>query len=160
MQQVTVKLDEGAYMPTRAHEGDAGWDLYALEDGEFSARHQPGMPIKVRTGVHFIADPSVPSGSYYIQLHTRSSMAARGINVVGGVIDQGYTGEVIVMLNSLMQESLKKGDRIAQAIFLPLVPTTLTTTTTQTPICTLVQGARGDAGFGSSDRCQAGTCPL
>jgi dUTP pyrophosphatase len=86
------RLDERAVLPTRAYPGDAGLDLYALEDGTLD----PGERASVRTGVAV----EIPEGQAGLVL-PRSGLAARhGISVVNspGLIDAGYRGEIRVLL--------------------------------------------------------------
>ncbi len=81
--------ERGATAPTRAHQYDAGNDLYAMESKEI----KPGELVKVRTGVSV----SLPEGTQGI-VKDRSSMGSKGLHVFAGVIDSGYTGEISVML--------------------------------------------------------------
>jgi dUTP pyrophosphatase len=82
------KLDERATIPTKGYFTDLGYDLYAIENTEIPA----GVVTKVRTGIA-IGFPM----EYGAIIKDRSSMATKAqIQVVGGVIDQGYTGEIIV----------------------------------------------------------------
>lgn len=87
-------LDPQAKMPTRAHEFDAGNDLYALEDCTI----YPGCIAKVRTGVA-VSIPQMHQGI----IKDRSSMGSKGIHVFSGVIDHGYTGEISVVLHNSQQ---------------------------------------------------------
>ena len=86
------RLDERAQLPTRAHDGDAGLDLYALEDAQLG----PGARAQVRTGIAV----EIPPGHAGLVL-PRSGLAARhGIALVNapGLIDAGYRGEIRVLL--------------------------------------------------------------
>jgi dUTP pyrophosphatase len=104
-------LAEGAKAPTVANAGeDLGFDLYALEDITLL----PGVPTKVRTGIaaEFEVRMPVPRRSaitdqvivdmvrvpYGLLIRDRSSMAANGVTVSGGVVDAGYRGEIAVFL--------------------------------------------------------------
>jgi dUTPase len=89
-----VLLEKDAKMPTRAHEFDAGNDLYALEDCTI----YPGCIAKVRTGVA-VAVPQMMQGI----IKDRSSMGSKGLHVFSGVIDHGYTGELSVVLHNSNQ---------------------------------------------------------
>ena len=87
-----LRLDPQAVMPTRAHPGDAGLDLHALEDAELG----PGQRVSVGTGLAI----EVPHGQAALVL-PRSGLAARhGIALVNapGLIDAGYRGELRVLL--------------------------------------------------------------
>lgn len=133
------RLDPEATLPTRAHADDAGLDLYALEDAELA----PGQGRVVHTGVAM----AIPAGHVGL-VCDRSSMAKRGLKTAGGVIDAGYRGEVGVMLwnISAATHALKKGERIAQLLVVPIA--------TPAPVDTadLGETARGAGGFGSTGK--------
>jgi dUTP pyrophosphatase len=136
-----ARLDERARLPTRAHPGDAGLDLYALE----AATLQPGERASVATGIAVEIAP----GHAGLVL-PRSGLAQRhGISVVNapGLIDAGYRGELRVLLLNTDRDQrfeLAAGDRIAQlvivAVALPEVA----------EVDALSETARGAGGFGSS----------
>ncbi|MFA5140534.1 MAG: dUTP diphosphatase [Elusimicrobiota bacterium] len=107
------KLRPDARIPTRAHEDDAGVDLYCAED----VRLAPGEGRVIGTGVAV----AVPAG-YVGLVADRSSMARKGLKTAGGVIDAGYRGEVGVVLWNISREpvELKAGDRVAQLLVLPV----------------------------------------
>jgi dUTP pyrophosphatase len=133
------RLEPGATLPTRAHPDDAGLDLYALEDAELA----PGQGKVVHTGVAM----AIPAGHVGL-VCDRSSMAKKGLKTAGGVIDAGYRGEVGVMLwnISTVVHTLKKGERIAQLLVVPIA--------TPAPVDSedLGETARGVGGFGSTGK--------
>jgi dUTP pyrophosphatase len=137
------RLTDDATLPTRAHEGDAGLDLYAAE----AASLGPGERTSVGTGVAV----EIPEGHAGLVL-PRSGLAARhGIALVNapGLIDAGYRGEVrVLLLNTDPEEAFEiaPGDRIAQLIVTPFAPVE--------PVEALELSAseRGGGGFGSSGR--------
>jgi dUTP pyrophosphatase len=133
------RLDPGAVLPTRAHHDDAGLDLYGLED----ARVAPGEGAVLRTGVAV----AVPAGCVGL-VCDRSSLAKRGLKTAGGVIDAGYRGEVGVVVWNLSRETqaVKKGERIAQMLVIPIA----TPAPVETP--DLGETLRGAAGFGSTGK--------
>lgn len=107
-----IKFVEDAQLPTKKHDMDAGFDLYALKDTWLT----PGIPVKVETGIGL----RVPPGFVGLVLD-RSSMASKGIMVSGGVIDALYSGEILVVLTStdtISARKINKGDRIAQLVIL------------------------------------------
>jgi len=111
------KLQETATIPTRATDLDAGYDLYSIEDGTIPA----GERKVVGTGIAIAIPESrnVFAPSYYGRVAPRSGLAVKkGIDVLAGVIDAGYRGEVGAVLQNLSNEDFfyKKGDRIAQLI--------------------------------------------
>jgi dUTP pyrophosphatase len=135
------RLDARAQLPTRAYPGDAGLDLYALEDAVLA----PGERVSVGTGIAV----EIPEGEAGLVL-PRSGLAARhGIALVNapGLIDAGYRGEVRVLLLNTDRESaftIAGGDRIAQLVLVRV----------QTPAVVEVEdlelSERGAGGFGSS----------
>lgn len=135
------RLDERAVMPTQAHEGDAGYDLYALD----AVTLAPGERAMVPTGIAV----EVSHGHAALVL-PRSGLAVRhGISVVNapGLIDSGYRGEVrVLLLNTDRSETFRAeaGDRIAQLVLVRV----------ETPPVeeaeSLTESARGEGGFGSS----------
>jgi dUTP pyrophosphatase len=130
-----------AQLPTRAHEGDAGLDLYAAE----AARLMPGRRESVGTGLAV----ALPGGHAGLVL-PRSGLAARhGITLVNapGLIDSGYRGEIrILLLNTDPEEPvlIETGDRIAQLLVVPYAALT------PVEAATLEESDRGEGGFGSS----------
>jgi dUTP pyrophosphatase len=138
-----AKLKSEAALPSRAHEGDAGLDLYACE----AAHIGPGERWSVGTGIAI----EIPGGHAGLVL-PRSGLAKRhGITLVNspGLIDSGYRGEIrVLLLNTDPAEVFRvaAGDRIAQLVISPVA--------LAEPVETeaLADSARGDGGFGSSGR--------
>ena len=137
------RLDPRAVLPTRAHEGDAGLDLYALEP----CLLEPGERALVRTGVAV----EIPAG-YAGLLMPRSGLAARhGIALVNapGLIDAGYRGELKVLLLNTDRISacqLAAGDRIAQLVL------TAVETPAVVEVTELSDSTRAAGGFGSTGK--------
>jgi len=135
------RLDPRAVLPARVHPGDAGLDLCALEPLTIPA----GERAKVRTGLAI----ELPAGHAGLVL-PRSGLAARhGIALVNapGLIDEGYRGELQVLLLNTDREAtftLSAGDRIAQLVVVPVVAAEAL------EVDELAPAARGDAGFGST----------
>ena len=135
------RLDGRARVPTRAYAGDAGLDLYALEEGVLG----PGERASLRTGIAV----EIPEGEAGLVL-PRSGLAARhGIALVNapGLIDAGYRGEIRVLLLNTDRDApftISAGDRIAQLVLVKV----------QTPAVVEVEelavSERGAGGFGSS----------
>jgi len=138
-----ARLNENAVLPTRAHEGDAGLDLYACE----SAHIGPGERWSIGTGVAV----EIPDGHAGLVL-PRSGLAKKnGITLVNspGLIDAGYRGEIrVLLLNTDPAEVFRvaPGDRIAQLVIVPIA--------LAEPVEreALAESARGEGGFGSSGR--------
>jgi dUTP pyrophosphatase len=136
-----ARLDERARLPTRAHDGDAGLDLYALQDGALA----PGERASVATGIAV----EIPPGQAGLVL-PRSGLAARhGISVVNapGLIDAGYRGEIHVLLLNTDRDQpfeITAGARIAQLVLIRVeLPVPL-------EVEVLDETERGAGGFGSS----------
>lgn len=136
-----IRLSEQATLPTRAHDSDAGLDLYAAE----GARITPGGRVSVGTGLAV----AIPEGLAGLVL-PRSGLALKhGISLVNspGLIDPGYRGEVRVLLHNTDQTSefkLAAGDRVAQLVLVPVA--------SASPLESdaLDSTVRGPGGFGSS----------
>jgi dUTP pyrophosphatase len=131
------RLSPNAVLPTVAHPGeDIGYDLYSSEDVTISARGAAG----VHTG---IAIEFVPSAGGVVK--TRSGMAKKRLMCNAGVIDAGYRGEVIVLMENLGDESyaIRHGDKIAQLLEYPFLASDVIEDD-------LSDAARGAKGFGSS----------
>lgn len=136
------KLDPNAKLPKRASEDAIGVDLHALED----AVVMWGDVTKVRTGIAV----AIPQG-YYGRIAPRSGLAAKhGIDVLAGVIDADYRGEVSVILTNHLKWDhcfeIKAGDRIAQLI-LERADKPVMVVTDQ-----LSDTERGAGGFGSTGK--------
>jgi dUTP pyrophosphatase len=140
-------LDPRAKVPTVKHpHWDLGYDLYALEDTFIPSE----IPTKVRTGIA-IEFPTHWGGI----IKDRSSVAAKGVTTSGGVIDSGYRGEIIVILNyhhpafteGFRQYEVVAGDKIAQLV----LQKSLTYESIEISD-ELNETDRGEKGFGSSGR--------
>ena len=138
-----LRLDARARLPSRAHPGDAGLDLHALEPAQLGA----GERARVRTGLAV----EIPHGHAGLVL-PRSGLAARhGIALVNapGLIDAGYRGEIQVLLLNTDRArgfSLDAGERIAQLVVIAVeLPEVV-------EVEALEDTARGGGGFGSSGR--------
>ena len=146
---IIERLDPSVPMPKYAREGDSGFDLHVgsrgvektFEGGWFQI--QPGRTVQVAMGVR--AD--IPEG-YEVQIRPRSGKASKGLVAQFGTVDSGYRGEWMVILHNNTTEvrTVDSGDRIAQAVLVPVTQ------------ANIVEGAvstdteRGEAGFGSTGR--------
>jgi dUTP diphosphatase len=135
------RLHPDAILPTRAHDGDAGLDLHAVD----AATLAPGARASVGTGIAV----AIPYGQAGLVL-PRSGLAARsGIALVNapGLIDAGYRGEIRVLLLNTDRETpceIAAGDRVAQLVLVRVeLPETV-------EVEELPASARGEGGFGSS----------
>lgn len=133
------KLSPDAVLPTVAHPGeDIGYDLYSAEDITLPARGAAG----VHTGIAIEFDPA--AGGI---VKTRSGMAKKRLMCNAGVIDAGYRGEIIVLMENLADEAytIHKGDKIAQLLEHPF----LAGEVVEEELSDAVRGAKG---FGSSGK--------
>ena len=110
------------HKPVRANPSDAGLDLRfnPQEHTLVPIQIQPGESLVLGTGLKF----GVPHG-YMIQIMNRSGNAAKKQLMVGAcVVDSGYNGEVFVNLHNIGSEpqTINPGDKIAQAVVIPVVP--------------------------------------
>src|SRR5215472_13661534 len=131
------RLSPDAVLPTVAHPGeDIGYDLYASEDITLAAHSASGVP----TGIAIEFSP--PAGGV---VKTRSGMAKKRLMCNAGVIDAGYRGELIVLMENLGNEpyTIRKGDKIAQLLEHPFLAGEVVEDE-------LTEAARGEKGFGSS----------
>ena len=135
------RLHDGATLPTRAYDGDAGLDLSACERVELG----PGERAVVGTGLT-VAIPDGHAG--FVQ--PRSGLAARhGITILNtpGLVDSGYRGELkVVLLNTDRSEQfvVEPGMRIAQLVVVPVA------LPEPREVTELPDSERGEKGFGSS----------
>lgn len=134
-------LADNAKLPSRAHPGDAGLDLYAAE----AARIGPGERASVGTGIAI----AVPEGHAGLVLPRSGNAARHGIGLANapGLIDAGYRGEVRVLLLNTDREQpfiVESGDRIAQLLITPFAEAAVV------EAADLDDTARGEGGFGSS----------
>jgi dUTP pyrophosphatase len=136
-------LNDKAQIPTRANENDAGFDLYSIIDTVIP----PKQRKTVNTGIA-IQMPEHMAGLIW----PRSGLSVkRGVDVLAGVIDSGYRGQIMVCLYNTSDEIvvLNAGDKIAQIIFQE-VPRVLMEVHES-----LGSSQRGENGFGSSDKLQS-----
>lgn len=136
-----LRLDPDLPVPSYAHPGDAGADLFAREDVTLA----PGERRLVPTGVAV----ALPEG-YVALVHPRSGLAHKqGLSIVNapGTVDAGYRGEIQVCLINLDQSvpiTLKRGDRIAQLVVQQF------TSADFVEVTELPDSARGAGGYGST----------
>ncbi|MBS1843722.1 MAG: dUTP diphosphatase [Actinobacteria bacterium] len=143
MELKVTKLHISAVIPTRGHPGDAGLDLYSIEDAHMG----PGERWSIGTGIAI----EVPEGHAGLVLPRSGLAREHGIGLVNspGLIDAGYRGEIrVLLLNTDPAETVRieAGARIAQLIITPIA------LTEPVEVAELSDSARGDGGFGSTGR--------
>jgi dUTP pyrophosphatase len=137
--ELKVKRLRNVKLPTVAHPGsDLGFDLYLPHD----VRLREGETQVVPLGV------AVELEGHGFLMQDRSSLAARGVFLTGGVIDAGYRGELhaVLTLSCGYSCQLRAGDKVAQIVPVPVVEAAVTEATE------LGASDRGEKGFGSSGR--------
>ncbi len=104
------KLKDDAKLPTTGHPGDAGIDFYAVEDVVFA----PMSQMRVPTGIAI----EIPDGHVGLIWDKSGISFNQGLKIMGGVIDCGYRGEIIMSLFNTTDKEQKilKGNKIAQMI--------------------------------------------
>lgn len=134
-----ITLDKGAHMPERAHDTDAGIDLKALEGGVIPQHDS----LVFRTGVHI----ELPHG-YAGLLVSKSGLNVKHDITSTGLIDEGYTGEILVKLynHSDSYFVVNEGDKITQLVIIPVAYERLEV------VEDIDDSERGDGGFGSTGR--------
>ncbi len=153
-----IMLDKGAWLPTRAHETDAGLDLYTPidvtvpradyfiqndEDGNIVGGGTKIGSSSIDTGVHV----AIPKG-YVGYIKSKSGLMVKHGLTADGTIDSGYTGSICVKLfnHTSKDYAFKAGEKIAQLVIHPII----------TPDLELVDELedtdRGSGGFGSTGR--------
>lgn len=132
-----VVLDPGAILPARAHELDAGYDLFSREDAIVYA----GDSWTFDTGVHM----EIPQG-YVGDVKSKSGMLMKYGIITDGTVDAGYTGSIRVKLFNLSNcaVSIVKGQKIAQLVIKKIMTPALEV------VDELEETERGDRGFGST----------
>lgn len=137
-----ILIESNAIRPTRAHEEDAGLDLYSREEKMILARSHAVFD----TGIHV----AVPRG-YAGFLKSKSGLNVKHGLTGEGVIDSGYTGSIKVKLynNSPCDYLVRRGDKISQLVILPILLPELCEVD---DISELGETERGENGFGSTGR--------
>ena len=132
------KLRENAVLPCYAHEGDAGLDLFSC----INCSLESGQRMLIPTGVSFM----IPKG-YVGLIWPRSGLSfKKGVDVLAGVIDSGYRGEIgVVLLNTGYDDVvIKEGDKVAQILIQPVESVDVL------EVDFLDESVRGEKNFGST----------
>ena len=134
------KINNDAVVAHYVHKGDAGMDLYSVEEVILAA----GERKLIGTGLKF----EIPMG-FELQVRPKSGLAANfGVTVLNtpGTVDSGYRGEVkVILYNSSKNEyQVKKGEKIAQAVIAKYEEAEIE------EVAELSETSRGDGGFGST----------
>ena len=135
-----VMLDAGAYMPERAHDLDAGYDL-RMPDGLDEVTLYGGSAVIIDTGVHM----AIPKG-YVGFIKSKSGLNVKNDLTATGVVDAGYTGSIVVKLynHGRYIKKFNSGDKLTQIVILPIFTPDLEL------VDSLEDTERGNNGFGST----------
>jgi dUTP pyrophosphatase len=134
------RVHSDAKIPSYAHEGDAGMDIFAIERVEI----KPGERLQLRTGLSL----QFPNG-YVALLWDKSGLSHKyGLKLLGCVIDAGYRGEMHVGIMNLGKETyiFEKGHKLCQMLIQPVIHPVINV------VEELDQSERGTGGFGSSGK--------
>lgn len=134
-----ISLDNGAILPVRAHGTDAGADIMTPRTVVVPA----GGYAVIRTGVHVQLPPNTVG-----MLKSKSGINVKHDIIGEGVIDEGYSGEVVVKLYNLGRtpHCFKRGEKVIQLVVMPVCYPSIV------HVASVEGGERGDAGFGSTGR--------
>ena len=134
------KLSEKAVLPSFAHPGDAGLDLFSIENKVL----EPGRSYLVKTGISIQLPKNTEA-----QIRPRSGLALKhtiSLTNTPGTIDEGYRGEIgVIMINHGNENfEIKEGMKIAQMVIKPIYEVNITESKD------LSDTSRGEGGFGST----------
>lgn len=136
---VKFRLDEGAILPERAHEEDAGLDLFS----PYATVVPATGSVVIDTGVHV----ELPKGTAGVIMSKSGLNVKRGITSTG-LIDEGYTGSIQVKLynHTASAVPIPKGSKVSQLVIVPVLR--------PAPVAveTIEGGERGNGGFGSTGK--------
>lgn len=147
-----ITLDEGAYMPEKAHKEDAGFDLRLpsmIDCNGVSVpwggvQIAPGGSVFIPTGVHI----ELPFGFAAVVMNKSGLAKNKGIETVLGLVDSGFTGNICVTLknNGEKPVAFQPGDKISQLVVFPI------STEPLVQVDHLEETERGNGGFGSTGK--------
>ena len=145
LEAINVKLDNGAYMPHRAHNLDAGYDIRTPLDfviKPMSELSGAGKAV-IDTGVHI----EIPEG-YVGLIKSKSGLNLNKDITCEGVVDAGYVGSIRAIMYNHGKHlvKFKAGDKITQLVIVPIATPRLNLVTE------LTDSERGEGGFGSTGR--------
>lgn len=134
------KIDIEAKLPAYSHPGDAGMDLFALEDSVVPV----GEIARIRTGVAM----EIPNGYVGLCWDKSGLSMNNGIKVLGGVIDSGYRGELILGVINLGDKDyvFEKHHKVMQLLIQPIIQVEIN------EVSELTDSSRGVGGFGSTGK--------
>lgn len=136
-----VPISKNLKVPSKAHPGDAGWDVYALT----GAIIMPGDRWSFNLGFRIIGEP----GKVYIVAGKSGLAKEKGINTIGNIIDNQYRGEVTALLHNTSKYyfQVEAGQKIAQILVQNVDDDNILLVEDNTCV---EETERGSNGFGSS----------
>ena len=139
MKLLVKKMRQDARLPTRAHKEDAGIDLYACGTHILLSHQTAMIPLGIAIEME---------EGYVGLIWDKSSIGAKSIKTLGGVIDAGYRGELTIMVHNLSNESytFEHGHKVAQMLLQKIELGSVIEVEELTP------SARGTGGFGSTGK--------
>lgn len=123
-------------VPEKSHEGDAGWDLFSSE----AVTLREGASTNVPTGI----SAALPYQTWGLIVPRSSTLRKWNLEIIPGVIDNGYRGELFIQARAYQSVAIPPGTRLAQLILMPLIQTEWV------EVENLPDSSRGTGGFGSS----------
>ncbi len=140
MKLKVLKLDQRAKLPVYAHTGDAGMDFFALEKTII----KPGEHVAIKTGISM----EIPNGHVGLFWDKSGLAIKEGIKLLGGVIDAGYRGEILIGVINLGKSEyvFETGHKVAQLLIQNVESPDIT------EVAELGASARGQKGFGSTGK--------
>ena len=140
MQVKVKKVHPEAKLPAYAHPGDAGLDLFALEE----VIVLPGQVGRIKTGIAM----EIPAGYVGLCWDKSGLSINSGIKILGGVIDSGYRGELVLGVFNLSKEpyTFAKGHKVMQILIQPVEWVEVL------EVLALSDATRGQGGFGSTGK--------
>lgn len=138
MKLLVQKTEPSAVLPSYAYDGDAGMDLFSLEDTAIP----PGEKVSVRTGLKF----AIPRGFAGFVWDKSGIATKHHLKTMAGVIDSNYRGELLVVLTNLGKNYYlaEKGSKVAQLVIKPVSSAEIE----EGEVNDITE--RGEKGFGSS----------
>lgn len=150
-----IKLDEGAYMPTRAHDYDAGLDLYAPKTATIPGSKYSSAPFSHGYGKVYIGSRTIDTGvhveipeGYVGYIKSKSGLMVNYGLLTDGTIDSGYNGSIrVTLFNTTCKDYVvNAGEKIAQLVIQPCLLPALEL------VDELKETERGAGGFGSTGK--------
>ncbi len=134
------RIDEEAIIPKYVHSTDSGMDIYSIENKVIN----PGETVLIKTGLKIELPPNTEA-----QIRPKSGIALKNsVTVLNtpGTIDEGFTGEICIILINHGKEDYKvnKGEKIAQMVIQPVIRVDIE------EVHDIQNTSRGEGGFGST----------